>query len=397
MVFDKIVSSGLSGPAVAPRSGAMTAIGLMSGTSMDGIDVALIKSDGLQVLERGPSLSVAYRPDFRRRLASALECATSIRLRRERPGDLAELEGELTRLHADAVFQFAKQFEIDLSSIDVVGFHGQTVLHRPLQRLTVQIGDGVMLANRLAVPVVYDMRAADMEAGGEGAPLAPAYHAALAASLGQKNVVAFVNIGGISNITWVGKDGTVLAFDTGPGNALIDQWVEMKAGIPFDQGGAIASEGRVIRSIVDDYLQAPFFADEKRRSLDRNDFRPPDPARASLEDGARTLARLTAESIFKSSAQLPVAVDQWIICGGGRHNRTIMDDLRELAALHNGEVLAAEDLGFDGDSMEAEAWAFLAIRSRLGLPLSWPGTTGCRQPTSGGRCVEPTPDSRDCP
>lgn len=395
MVPDKTLSSRPSGPAFEPRSDAMTAIGLMSGTSMDGIDVALITSDGVRVLERGPSLSVAYRPDFRRRLASALECATSIRLRSERPGDLAELEGELTQLHGDAVFQFAKQFDIDLSTIDVVGFHGQTVLHRPLQQLTVQIGDGALLANRLAVPVVYDMRAADMEAGGEGAPLAPAYHAALAVSLEQKQSVAFVNIGGISNITWVGKDGTVLAFDTGPGNALIDQWVEMKAGIPFDQGGAIASEGRILRSIVEEYLQASFFTDEKRRSLDRNDFRPPDPASASLEDGARTLARLTAEAIFKSSAKLPLPVDQWIICGGGRHNRTIMDDLRELAALQDGNVVAAEDMGFDGDAMEAEAWAFLAIRSRHGLPLSWPGTTGCRQPTTGGRYVEPMADNRD--
>ena len=168
MVPDKTLSSRPSGPAFEPRSDAMTAIGLMRGTSMDGIYVALITSDGVRVLERGPSLSVAYRPDFRRRLASALECATSIRLRSERPGDLAELEGELTQLHGDAVFQFAKQFDIDLSTIDVVGFHGQTVLHRPLQQLTVQIGDGALLANRLAVPVVYDMRAADMEAGGSG-------------------------------------------------------------------------------------------------------------------------------------------------------------------------------------------------------------------------------------
>lgn len=371
-------------------SGVFTAIGLMSGTSMDGIDVALVKSDGASVLERGPFLTIEYRPAFRRTLADALETATSIMSRDERPDNLAEVEQELTDLHAQAVRKFADCHAIALDSIDLVGFHGQTVLHRPKKGLTLQLGDGTRLADSLGIPVVYDMRAADMEAGGEGAPLAPAYHGALAGRIGERGAVAFVNIGGISNITCVLQRGQLYAFDTGPGNALIDQWVETKAGIPFDQGGAIASEGGVIRSMVDGYLEADFFSDNTRRSLDRNDFRPPDAASATLEDGARSLARLTAEAIVKSSEALPQFPQTWVVCGGGRNNRIIMDDLAEIVLAKGGRVIAAEEVGLNGDAMEAEAWAYLAIRSLNGLPLSWPETTGCRRPTTGGVLVRPS-------
>ncbi|WP_136657215.1 anhydro-N-acetylmuramic acid kinase [Nitratireductor sp. XY-223] len=365
-------------------SGVLTAIGLMSGTSMDGIDVALIRSDGVAIAERGPFLTVPYSPAFRRRLADGLETAKEIVRRDERPGALADLEAELTALHAEAVASYSLQFDIAMDSIDLVGFHGQTVLHRPERGLTVQIGDGEVLAAELKTPVVCDMRAADMESGGEGAPLAPAYHGALAASIDRPGPVAFVNIGGISNVTLVGGDGTLHAFDTGPGNALIDQWVETKAGIPFDQGGAIASEGQVLRRLVEPYLQNEFFNDGSRRSLDRNDFLPPDPAAATLEDGARSLARLTAEAILKSVKPLKEAPKTWIVCGGGRCNRMIMSDLSDLVAPDGGTVLIAEEIGLNGDAIEAEAWAYLAIRSHYGLALSWPTTTGCRKPVTGG-------------
>ncbi|MEX3009160.1 anhydro-N-acetylmuramic acid kinase [Hoeflea sp. TYP-13] len=370
--------------------GIVTAIGLMSGTSMDGIDVALIKSDGDSVVERGPFLTIPYRPEFRRRLAAVLETASGITSRNERPGDLGDVERELTQLHADAVLAFTERCGIDPDTVDLIGFHGQTVLHRPEKKLTVQIGDGQALAANLNIPVVYDMRAADMEAGGEGAPLAPAYHGALAGKVAREGATAFVNIGGISNITCVTQDGELHAFDTGPGNTLIDQWVETKAGIPFDQGGAIASEGGILRSMVDEYLRADFFSNKDRRSLDRNDFRPPEPDSATLEDGARSLARLTAEAIVKSSETLPQSPDTWIVCGGGRNNRVIMEDLAEIVGAKGGTVIAAEEAGLNGDAMEAEAWAYLAIRSRRGLPLSWPGTTGCRQPTTGGVLAQPS-------
>lgn len=370
-------------------SGTLTAIGLMSGTSMDGIDVALIRSDGASSVERGPFLSVPYSPSFRRRLEQALETAVAIKSREERPGELSTIEQDLTDLHAEAVEQFVSRNALASASVDVIGFHGQTVLHRPEQGLTVQLGDGQRLADRLGMPVVYDMRAADMRAGGEGAPLAPAYHRALARGLDQEWPVAFVNIGGISNITSVDADGALHAFDTGPGNTLIDQWVALKAGVPFDQGGAIASEGVVLRSMVDGYLSASFFEDRDRRSLDRNDFRPPDPASASLEDGARSLARLTAEAIVKSAQGLTQFPKTWIVCGGGRLNAMIMGDLADVTAACDGRVLAAEDVDLDGDAMEAEAWAYLAIRSCKELPLTWPDTTGCGKPTNGGILVKP--------
>ncbi len=363
----------------------MRAIGLMSGTSMDGIDVAMLATDGENVIERGPFLAVPYAPAFRERLKQGLEDAKTIRVRTERPGILADLERELTLRHAEAVRQFLELNGLSAADIDILGFHGQTVLHRPDEALTVQVGDGALLAAETGIDVVYDMRANDMVHGGQGAPLVPVYHAALAEGL--KNAawpVCFVNIGGISNLTFLGRDGAIIAFDSGPGNTLIDQWVETHAGVPYDQGGMIASEGRVVASLLERYLDNPFFTAEKRRSLDRNDFLPPEGGEAELSDGARTLAYLTAAAILKSAGHLPEMPKTFIICGGGRHNRIIMADLRELASYHGAAVLSAEDAGFDGDAMEAEAWAYLAARSLKGLPLTFPGTTGARQPVSGG-------------
>ena len=361
----------------------LTAIGLMSGTSLDGIDVALLRTDGRAVVERGPSISVPYDAAFRRRLQGALETAKTITDRRERPGDLAEIERELTLRHAGAVHAFLAANGLAQREIDVVGFHGQTVLHRPDAGLTVQIGDGPLLARETGIDVVHDMRANDMAHGGQGAPLIPVYHAALAAGLPRRDAV-FVNIGGISNLTFVGGDGRIAAFDSGPGNTLIDQWVEAHAGIPFDQGGMIASEGRVDTALAARYLDHPFFTAPVRRSLDRNDFRPPEGHEASLEDGARTLAHVTAASILRSARHLPARPTLYVVSGGGRLNRAIMADLQMLAAAEGAEVAAAEVFGLDGDSMEAEAWAYLAVRSLHGLPLTFPGTTGVAEPVTGG-------------
>ncbi|MFC3072855.1 anhydro-N-acetylmuramic acid kinase [Shinella pollutisoli] len=363
-----------------------TAIGLMSGTSLDGIDVALLRTDGEAVVERGPSLARPYDAAFRRRLQGALETAKAIAARHERPGDLADIERELTLRHAEAVRAFLAGNALAPSDIDVIGFHGQTVLHRPDAGLTVQIGDGPLLARKTGIDVVHDMRANDMAHGGQGAPLIPAYHAALAAGLPRPpaRAVVFVNIGGISNLTFVGGDGGIVAFDSGPGNTLIDQWVEAHAGIPFDQGGMIASEGRVDTALAARYLDHPFFTAPLRRSLDRNDFRPPEGNEASLEDGARTLAHVTAAAILRSARHLPERPALYVVSGGGRLNRTIMADLRALAAAAGAEVAAAEAFGLDGDSMEAEAWAYLAVRSLAGLPLTFPATTGVAAPVTGG-------------
>jgi anhydro-N-acetylmuramic acid kinase len=364
------------------------ALGLMSGTSMDGIDLALVTSDGEDRIERGPSHFVAYPAAFRRRIEAALEEAKGIRDRTGRPGDLQALERDLTLLHADAVRQF--QDRHPGADFGLIGFHGQTVLHRPAEGLTVQLGDGALLARRTGVPVVFDMRANDMAHGGQGAPLVPAYHAALAASLPADRMPAcFVNIGGISNVTWVPRDGDPIAFDSGPGNALIDQWVAAEGGIPFDADGIIASEGGVVRSVVDRYLASPFFDRSGPKSLDRNDFTLEAVWGLELSDGARTLAAVSAEAILAAAAHMPVPPGLWIVCGGGRKNPHIVGDLRAGARQAGADVWLAEDAGFDGDAMEAEAWAYLAIRSEKGLPLTFPGTTGCRQAVTGGVLVTP--------
>ncbi|RVG10229.1 anhydro-N-acetylmuramic acid kinase [Sinorhizobium meliloti] len=367
----------------------LTAIGLMSGTSMDGIDIAVVRTDGDSIVDRGPSAGYAYDPQFRELLKQGLEDARSILKREERPGTLADIERDLTLRHALAVRMFLQENNILPDNVDVIGFHGQTVLHRPDQALTVQLGDGDLLARETGIDVVYDMRANDMAHGGQGAPLIPAYHAAMARGLSKVGEIAtpvvFVNIGGISNLTYIGAGEEIVAYDSGPGNTLIDQWVEAHAGIPYDQGGMIASEGGVLRELADRYLSHPFFSAEKRRSLDRNDFAPPAAGDASLEDGARTLAHVTAAGIVRSARHLPANPATYIVCGGGRLNSVIMSDLRALAEAEGARVLAAEALDLNGDSMEAEAWAYLAVRSRYGLPLTYPGTTGVSRPVSGGR------------
>ena len=352
---------------------------------MDGIDVALLRTDGEAVVERGPFLGLAYPNDFRDRLKQALEIAAGLTDRAARPGTLAGIERELTLRHALAVKEFLLRNGMRAGDIDLIGFHGQTVLHRPDNALTVQIGDGPMLARETGIDVVYDMRANDMAHGGQGAPLVPAYHAALAAGLTDgAQGICFVNIGGISNLTAIGSDGAIAAYDSGPGNTLIDRWVEAATGLAFDQDGKIAARGEVNEALAARYLAHPFFSANVRRSLDRNDFRPPHPGEAGLEDGARTLAHLAAAAIVKSASHLPEAPRLFVICGGGRLNHTIMGDLTRLAGERGARVIAAEEAGLDGDAMEAEAWAYLAVRSRRGLPLTFPGTTGVAEPVSGG-------------
>lgn len=366
----------------------MRAIGLMSGTSMDGIDVALVETDGIRVAARGPRLSVSYDPAFRRQIEAGLKDAKTIRNRRERPGGLADLERELTLRHRDAVRMFLDEYDIAGTSIDAIGFHGQTVLHRPERALTVQIGDGALLARETGIAVVSDMRANDLVHGGQGAPLVPAYHAALATELPAAlepgfDPVAFVNIGGISNVTFVAAGRPPVAFDSGPGNALIDQWVEANAGIPFDDGGRIAGEGTADLAVVSRYLANPFFARNGPKSLDRGDFTLEFTDGMDLSDGAATLSALTAAAIVKAAEKIPAAPGLWIISGGGARNDAIMDAIRR-AVGGQSRVVTAGEAGFDADMMEAEAWAYLTVRSMKGLPLTFPTTTGCDKPVSGG-------------
>lgn len=365
----------------------LRAIGLMSGTSMDGIDVAVIDTDGVSHVHPGPAREYAYPAAFKQKIALSLEDAKSIAVRNDRPGLLADVETEITNRHAEAVRQFLFETGIEAHSIDIIGFHGQTVLHRPDQGLTVQLGIGQALADAVQIPVVFDLRANDMVHGGQGAPLVPVYHAALAANM--ETSVAFVNIGGISNVTFVSKGHDPLAFDIGPGNALLDQWVLAQAGVPYDDGGRIASEGFVDMARVERCLAMPYFAKTPPKSLDRNDFSPELVAGMELSDGARTLAAITAHSIFASHIHAPVVPNTWIICGGGRKNTILLNHLAELAQAKGARVIVAEEAGFDGGAMEAQAWGFLAVRSLKRLPITFPKTTGVKSPVTGGVLVKP--------
>lgn len=360
---------------------------------MDGIDIALIETDGMNEIRQGASDFVPYDPAFRREIEAGLQEAKAIKSRKERPGTLKTVENELTKRHAEAVKTFLSKNKIKAEDIEIIGFHGQTVLHRPTERLTVQLGDGQMLADLTGISVAYDMRANDMVHGGQGAPLVPAYHQALAAhvppELSKGMPIVFVNIGGISNVTITSGANDPIAFDTGPGNGLIDQWVSAKAGIVYDAGGTIAGQGQVNPAVVSRYLEKPYFDLTPPKSLDRADFTLAELGDATLADGARTLARVTADAVLKAVAYAPEPPSLWIICGGGRKNAVIMTDLAEGAARAGAKVVAAEDLGIDGDSVEAEAWAYLAVRSLAGLPLTWPTTTGCDAPATGGVLAKP--------
>jgi anhydro-N-acetylmuramic acid kinase len=375
----------------------MRALGLMSGTSMDGIDVALIETDGENRVERLGCSTVPYDARFRADLAAALADAAHLTDRSARPGCLARVEAELTDRHADAVVQFMEARGLQPSAVAVVGFHGQTVLHRVelvkpfgiaqlipgevARTLTVQLGDGPRLAARIGIDVVYDLRAADAAAGGQGAPLAPVYHRALAARLPERPVVV-VNVGGVANVTWIGRDGTLIAFDTGPGNALIDDWMLQHTGHAVDADGSTAARGRVDEDALTALLTHPYFGLVPPKSLDRNAFSA-DPVRhLSLQDGAATLGAFTAASIARAREHFPEAPNLWVICGGGRRNRTLM---AMIAGRVDGAVAPAEAAGFDGDAVEAEAWAYMAVRSLQGWSITFPGTTGVPQPMTGGK------------
>lgn len=356
------------------------AIGLMSGTSMDGIDVALIETNGERVARRGPSMTFAYDLSMRQQLSLAIRQARSISERQQRPGTLGDVERTLTEQHARAVSAFLTQNGIAREMIDVIGFHGQTVLHRSEARLSVQLGNGALLADLTQVPVVYDMRARDMELGGQGAPLVPVYHRAMLQGIGPRPA-AVVNIGGVANVTWIGADGRLIAFDTGPGNALIDDWMAACCGLACDEGGQLAAKGRVDEGIVRRFCQHPYFAKAAPKSLDRNDFSFDAVAGLAANDGAATLTAISAETIACSQEQMPEAPEIWIVAGGGRKNSTLMAMLSERI---EAEVVTAEAVGFDGSSIEAEAWAFMAVRSLKNMAITFPGTTGVPTPACGG-------------
>lgn len=335
----------------------------MSGTSLDGVDAALLHTDGENIVEREGFVTIPYSDELRAKIRAVLGKTRE---------EALDVERELTQIHATAVKEVGK------GNTDLIGFHGQTIAHDPEKGTTCQIGDGALLAKLTGIKVVNDFRTADVKAGGQGAPLVPVYHQALAA--GMEKPVAFLNIGGVANVTYVGDE--LLAFDTGPGNALIDDWMLQKTKARFDEDGKLARTGKVDENILRELLSNPFFKKPAPKSLDRNAFVSSLWENLSVADGAATLTAFTAGSIAVSMARLPSVPKRWILCGGGRKNIALVEMLQGVL---QGSVEDIDTLGLNGDAIEAEAFAYLAVRSVKGLPISFPGTTGVAQPMTGGK------------
>lgn len=362
---------------MAAKHPSVWTIGLMSGTSLDGVDAALIKTNGSEVAEFGAYVTLPFEEE----LFHALHEAVHMR------GDLMKVEHELTVFHAKAVEELLKVSGKKAADIHVIGFHGQTVTHRPKEGITWQMGNGALLAALTKIDVVCDFRRRDVAAGGQGAPLVPLYHAALAKKLPMP--IAVVNIGGVGNVTWIGKSEEhgesimshdILAFDTGPGNAMLNDWVRKHTGAAYDKDGELALQGRAYTNIVEEFLQHPYFKAVPPKSLDRNDFNISQMNNLTVEDGAATLTHFTAQAIAKAVGFCPAPPKRWLVSGGGRHNPAMMQALADILP----QVEPVEAVGWDGDALEAQAFAFLAVRSLYSLPLSLPTTTGASHAVTGG-------------
>jgi anhydro-N-acetylmuramic acid kinase len=361
----------------------------MSGTSYDGVDVALIETDGESITRFGGTGYRAYSADERALIRKAINEAAQLGNRTARPGCLAQAETMVTAAHAEAAQAFLAENGLRAGAISVVGFHGQTVLHAPERLLTVQLGDGRALAARLRIPVVFDLRAADVAAGGQGAPLAPVFHRALVRQLGRPLPVGVINIGGIANLTYVGQHDLV-AFDTGPGNALIDDFLRQRTGAAYDDGGRIAATGRVNEEVLARLVSHGYFTRRPPKSLDREAFgiwlaKIGGLANMSPEDGAATLTAFTAVSLGRAALRLPRPPASFIVAGGGARNPILMRMIVEqLAPAH---VESADAVGWSADALEAQAFAYLAVRSLRGLPITFPDTTGAPKSMNGGVLV----------
>jgi anhydro-N-acetylmuramic acid kinase len=353
------------------------AIGLMSGTSLDAIDAALIETDGEGAV-RSIAFAASEWTDADRAL---MQAATERALTMPAPGPdplIDEAAARVTAAHGTAVARLLDTAGIAAGDVTVMGFHGQTIAHRPDRAWTWQIGDGRALAGATGIDVVADFRSADVAAGGQGAPLLPVYHRALVA--GMEGPVAVLNLGGVANVTFVDGD-TLIAFDTGPANGLIDSWIGEAQGARFDAGGALASAGRVDETVLTAMLDHPYFDAPPPKSLDRNDFTI-QPARGlSPADGAATLTAFTATTVAEGLRQLPARPARLLVAGGGRHNPVLMAMIEAQTGIR---PEPADRLGWNGDGLEAEGFAYMAVRHLKGLPISFPGTTGAPAPMTGG-------------
>jgi len=354
-------------------------VGLMSGTSRDGVDAALLRTDGDREVRAVAATERAYDDAFRARLADTVAAGA----------EDAAVARELTDRHAEAVERLLAETGVRPEAVRVVGFHGHTTHHDPAAGITRQIGDGRRLAERLGIEVVADFRAADVAAGGQGAPLAPLYHRALAAGL--ERPLAVLNLGGVGNVTVLGADDRLIAFDTGPGNALLDDLVRRRANGWFDCDGRLGAEGTVHEQILAGFLADPFFDRPPPKALDRDAFDASHADTLGLPDAAATLTAFTAASVARARAHLPAPPKRWLVGGGGRHNPTLMAELRRRLGA---PVQPVEAAGWNGDALEAEAFAYLAVRALHGRPLSLPETTGVPAPRPGGRRFTPLEGER---
>lgn len=366
----------------------MLVLGFMSGTSLDGVDAAVIETDGEHVSAFGPAVLEPYSDLEREAVLAATREALDWNGQGARPHSFAIAGQIVINAHLRAVTKLLTS--VGGNRLDcqfaLAAFHGQTVLHRPEVQLTVQIGDPQALATALGVPVVADLRQVDLAAGGEGAPLVPLYHLALAQRVGREFPLAFLNVGGVANLTWIGGDGRLVAHDTGPGNGLIDLLIQNRGLGQYDAEGRLAAAGTADAGLVAHYMASNYFTRSGPKSLDRFDF-PLEPLAAlSAEDAAATLVAFTAAAVAHSARTLPSPPNCWYVCGGGRHNLELM---RVLGEHLDKPCVSVDDYGLRGDFIEAEAMAFLAMRSIRGLSLTLPETTGVPEPTTGGVRYDP--------
>lgn len=358
------------------------ALGLMSGTSLDGVDAAVLETDGENIFSFRQSLCVDF-PGEAGPVKEAVKTALQWKFNGPPPNSLQIGSDFVDAAHVKAIEAMG------VKDIDIIGYHGQTVLHLPPQDevkgQTLQIGSGQTLATKFGVPCAYDFRTADVSAGGQGAPLAPIYHEALCRYSKLEGRIAVVNIGGVSNVTLIDGNKPLIATDCGPGNGPLDSWMSLKAGQALDIDGRASWAGTANLRYIETWLKRDFFNRPIPRSADRYDFDVlSDIMHMSVEDGAATLASFCAQSIANDIRAFdPETI---IICGGGRHNPAIMGMLD----MHSrGKLLKAEDIGWDGDALEAQAFAYLAVRTLRKLPLSFPGTTGVSKPMTGGVIAYP--------
>ncbi len=364
-----------------------TAIGLMSGTSLDAVDAALIETDGEQFVRPLGFVSLPYDEQTR----AEIRACYGIKDRRDEKVKKAEVIVAME--HAKAVKALLKKTGRDAGGIDLIGFHGQTIFHAPKDKVTIQIGDAALLARECGIDVVADFRSNDVQAGGEGAPLAPLYHWARAHSVLKDFPVVVLNIGGVSNVTWLGAGADeIMAFDCGPGNALMDDWAQRHTGQRYDVDGKLAASGRAHDELLNEWFKHPYFLRTPPKSMDRDQWDIAGLGKLSAElnsissaDGAATFLKFTAEAIVRSAAFMPQVPKHWYACGGGRHNKALMKYLgARLAKEGLGKLHSVDDLGWDGDATEAECFAYLGVRSKLGLFLSLPTTTNAPEPLTGG-------------